>query len=187
MLAGLLARLPRPPGNRWRWLAGVVGAGAVLAVAVTVLPSAHPAPRPGQASIVNIEPQVNGRSTPGGGFAVGVASGQYWQLAVQDIAGPGARCLPGVTINGTDADPLFGDPPRLTPVGNPAFTTLGYAMPGVGFAFVQVPGNVALMSLDSADIGGLSLSMQPVTVRECGQDFHLIGFAYPLTGTLRIH
>ena len=55
-----------------------------------------------------------------------------WQLTVQDIADPGYRCLPGVSINGNDADPLFADPHplRQSPVGDPAFVMLGSELPG---------------------------------------------------------
>jgi hypothetical protein len=124
---------------------------------------------------------------PGGVFALGSADGRLWQLAVQDIADPGARCQPGVTLNGNDADPLFPSPAPLTPAGNLAFVTLGSAMPGVGFAVIQVPAATAWVWLESAPINGQMLGLQPVTINSCGERFRLVGFAYPLAGTLRIH
>lgn len=130
---------------------------------------------------------MTGKLAPGGVFASGTANGVRWQLAVQDIALPGARCQPAVTLNGNDADPLFPDPPRLTPVGNPAFMTLGAAMPGAGFAFIQVPANADWVWLEPGGIGGIPLGMDPITITSCGERFHLVGFGYPLTGTLRIH
>ncbi len=36
-------------------------------------------------------------------------------------------------------------------------------------------------------MGSFQLGVAPVTVTACGQQFRLVGFAYPLTATLRIH
>lgn len=173
---------------------GVVVAGAVAAVGV-LLSSAHPASHQANASAadvhhpapVTISSSMPGKVLAGGIFAVGKADGNVWQLALQDIDDPGTICQPAVTLNGSDADPLFSDPARLTPVGNPAFMRLGTQAPGVGFAFVQVPAGVTWVWLDSGPINGLSLGMAPVTIGACGESFHLVGFAYPLSGTLRIH
>ena len=198
-----------------RWAAGVALAGAIAAVIVVAPWSAHPVakgshpplgPRlvpafsisPAPVSPVSISPVsissvMTGKVTPGGVFAGGGAGGRTWQMAVQNIAGSGsgsgvgAWCQPAVTVNGNFADPLFPDPPMLTPVGNPAFMTLGSRLPGVGFAFMQVPAVVTWTWLEPDGIGGLSLGMQPVTISMCGKRFYLVGFAYPLTGTLRIH
>jgi hypothetical protein len=112
--------------------------------------------------------------------------GSIWRMAVQDVAGAAGQCQPAVTVNGTDADPLYPGLPRATPVGDPAFMTPGAAMPGVGFAFIKVPADTSWVRLDPASIGGLMLAMAPVTVTSCGERFRLVGFAYPLAGTLRI-
>ena len=164
------------------------GVAAVVTAVTVLLPSSHPAARPAHhAAGVTISSFMPDRVSPGGMFAGGSADGHPWQMSVQDIADPGARCQPGITLNGNDADPLFPGPPRLTPVGNPAFMTLGGAAPGVGFAFIQVPARTSWVWLDPGPIGGLQLGMQPATPSACGQRFRLVGFAYPLAATLRIH
>jgi hypothetical protein len=161
-------------------LVGLVAAAAVL------IPRAHPAARitpPGQQ--VAITNTATGLGS--GAFAGGTADGRAWQLTVQDIADPGLRCLPGVSVNGNDAEPLFADPHplRQTPVGAPAFVTLGSELPGAGFAFIQVPADADWLWADPVD--SFQLGVAPVTVTTCGQQFRLVGFAYPLTATLRIH
>lgn len=108
-------------------------------------------------------------------------------MAVQDIAGAGAQCQPAVTVNGMDADPLYPGLPQATPVGDPAFMAPGASMPGAGFAFLEVPADTTWVWLEPTTIGGLALGMQPVTVTSCGERFRLVGFAYPLAGTLLIH
>lgn len=92
----------------------------------------------------------------------------------------------GVSINGNDADPLFPDPDPLehSPVGDPAFVALGAELPGVGFAFIQVPSDADRIWLDP--VGGFQFGAAPVTVAACGEQFRLVGFAYPLAATLRI-
>jgi hypothetical protein len=203
--SGLLARWPwlaritrRAGSSRLRWAAGALLAGAAAAVAVLVLPASHPGTGSGHPALVPpagqdhrppmpISSLMTGTVGPGGVFAGGSADGRLWQLAVQDIAAPGARCQPGVTLNGNDADPLFPSPAPLTPAGNLAFMTLGSAMPGVGFAVIQVPAATAWVWLEPAPINGLMLGLPPATISSCGERFRLVGFAYPLAGTLRIH
>lgn len=173
---------------RARWLrwAGIPVLAGVVAVAALLVPGSHrvtgPA-RPGRPAVI-----TNSAADLGSGaFARGTANGQQWQLTVQDIADPGYRCLPGVSINGNDADPLYADPNplRQSPVGDPAFVTLGPGLPGAGFAFVQVPADADWLWLEP--VGGFQLGVAPVTVTACGQQFHLAGFAYPLAAPLRIH
>lgn len=186
---------------RWPWLkrsgivAGLLLAAGIIATAAVVLSGSHPAssarnapqpPYPGQPS-VTISSKMAGRVQTGGIFAEGSVAGHIWRMAVQNIAGAGAQCQPAVTVNGMDADPLYAGPPRATPVGDPAFMTLGAPMPGAGFAFLKVPADTAWVWLEPTTIGGLMLGMQPVTVTSCGERFRLVGFAYPLAGTLRIH
>ncbi|MBV9446230.1 MAG: hypothetical protein JO345_10085 [Streptosporangiaceae bacterium] len=196
--SGLLDRWPRIRQlriRRARIVAFPVLAAAAIAVAVLVLagshrvPASHGAPRAAsrQPPRVTISSEMPGRVAPDGAFATGRADGQPWRLSVQDIAGSGARCQPAVTVNGADADPLFPGNPRPTPVGDPAFMTLGDSVPGVGFAFIQVPAAADWVWLEPKPIGGLMLGMTPVTVTACGQRFRLAGFAYPVAGTLRIH
>jgi hypothetical protein len=168
-----------------RWAAIPVLAGAV-AVAALLVPGSHRITRAG----LEGQPAVITNAAAGhgsGAFARGTAGGQQWQLTVQDIADPGYRCLPGVSINGNDADPLFADPDplRQSPVGDPAFVTLGSGLRGAGFAFVQVPADADWLWLDP--VRGFQLGVAPVTVTACGQQFRLAGFAYPLAAALRIH
>jgi hypothetical protein len=171
--------------RRARIIAAAVAAGLV-AVAAWLIAAAHPATRP--AHLGPPTAITNSTASPGTGvFAQGTADGRQWQLTVQDIADPGYRCLPGVSVNGNDADPLFADPQplRQSPVGNPAFVTLGSELPGAGFAVIQVPADADWLWLDP--VSGLQLGVTPVTVTACGQQFRLVGFAYPLAATLRIH
>jgi hypothetical protein len=107
-------------------------------------------------------------------FASGAADGHAWRLAVQNIADPGYRCLPAITLNETDADPVPPDP------GNAADVALGPADPGIGFAFIQVAAGVQGLTVD----GRKSLPAGTVTV--CGQPYRVVGFAYPLSQVPRI-
>jgi hypothetical protein len=167
-------------------LAAIPVLAGLVAAAVLLVPRTHPAARltpPGQqVAITNTTAGLGS-----GAFAGGTADGRAWQLAVQDIADPGFRCLPGVSINGNDAEPLFADPHplRQTPVGDPAFVTLGSELPGVGFGFIQVPVDADWLWLDP--VAGLQIGAAPVPVTACGQRFRLVGFAYPLSVTLRIN
>jgi hypothetical protein len=167
-------------------MAAILVLAGLVAAAVLLVPRGHPAARltpPGQH--VAITNATTGLVS--GAFAGGTADGRAWQLTVQDIADPGLRCLPGVSVNGNDAEPLFADPHplRQTPVGAPAFVTLGSDLPGAGFAFIQVPPDADWLWADP--VGSFQLGVAPVTVTTCGQQFRLVGFAYPLTATLRIH
>jgi hypothetical protein len=177
--------------RRARIIAVPVLAGLVAAAALLIPGSHHStstAP-PGQAG----QPLLITNSTVGlgslgsGVFAGGTVDGRAWQLTAQDIADPGYRCLPGVSVNGEDAEPLFADPHplRQSPVGDPAFVTLGTQLPGAGFAFIQVPADTGSFRLGPT--GGLQFGLAPVIVSVCGQQFRLVGFAYPLASTLRLH
>jgi len=108
-------------------------------------------------------------------------------MAVQNVAGDSGHCQPAVTVNGMDADPLYPGTPQATPVGDPAFMAPGTSMPGAGFAFVKVPADTAWVWLEPAATGDPSTGMRPVTVTTCGERFRLVGFAYPLAVTLRMH
>ena len=107
-------------------------------------------------------------------FASGTADGHAWQLAVQNIADPGYRCIPAITVNGTDADPVSPDP------GNYAAVAPGPAAPGLGFAFIQLPADVDRIVLDGQE------SLPATTATVCGQRYRLVGFAYRLTHPPRI-
>jgi hypothetical protein len=111
---------------------------------------------------------------PDGVFARGTADGHPWRLAVQNIAGPGYRCLPAIVINGTDADPVY------PASGNAASVALDQAVRGVAFAFIQLP----------AGVGGVIVNgdqhVPAVIVNACGYRYHLVGFSYPLAGPLRV-
>ena len=101
-------------------------------------------------------------------FASGTADGHAWRLAVQDIADPGYRCMPAITINGTDADLLSPDP------GNGADVAIGAAAPGIGFAFVQVTDGI-----DGLLVNGQE-SVPAIAVTVCGQRYRVVGLAYRL-------
>jgi hypothetical protein len=186
---------------RWPWLkrsgiiAGLLLAVAVIVTAAVMLSGSHPAssarnaPRSAHRDLppVTISSKMGGRVQADGTFAEGTVAGRTWRMAVQNIAGVGGQCQPAVTVNGKDADPLYPGPPRATAVGDPAFMAPGASMPSAGFAFIKVPAGTAWVWLDPATVGGLMVGMQPVTVASCGERFRLVGFAYPLAGTLRIH
>ena len=144
---------------------GALGLAGIIAVALAVnggARTAGPAPVP-------LAPLA-----PGGVIAHGTADGHPWRLAVQDIADPGYACLAAITINGTDADPVYPDP------DTGAVVALGSAVPGVGFAFVQVPADVNEIVVDGA------VSVPAVTVAACGLRYHVVGFAYPLATPLQV-
>jgi hypothetical protein len=169
-----------------RWLVRLrwpgIAAAAAAAVAVLTLTAHH---RPGQpAPVLVTNMAVSGK---GGVFAEGTAGSLRWHLAVQNIADPGYPCLPGVTVNGTDADPVSSvlHSPLESAIGNPAFISPGSVLPGAGIAFVQLPSDADRLWLNPVD--GLQLSTTPVTVTACGQQFRLAGFAYPLAASLQMH
>jgi len=143
-----------------------LGLAGVIAVASLAWRGGSPAASP---ATIPLAPVV-----PGGVIAHGTADGHPWQLAVQDIADPGYVCLPAITLNGTDADPVY--PSQDTG----AVVALGSALPGVGFAFVQVP----------SDVNGIVVngdtSVPAVTVATCGLRYHVAGFAYSLAKPLRV-
>jgi hypothetical protein len=152
---------------------------AVLALTLTGIiatgvlpgsPRSQPAPLPAPAA------------SGGQVFASGTVNGHAWRLAVQDIADPGRACLPAVTIDGMDADPLryvlFQEP------SSGAAVTLGPADPGTGFAFLQMPEAPAGQQIKDLIVNGKSI--RPVTVTACGTRYTLTGFSYPLTGKLQL-
>ncbi len=109
---------------------------------------------------------------PNGVFAHGTADGHPWRLAVQNIADPGYTCLPAITINGTDADPVYPEP------DSSAVVALGSARPGVGFAFVQLPADISGIVVNGEE------SVPAVTAAACGLQYHVAGFAYSLAKPL---
>jgi hypothetical protein len=116
-----------------------------------------------------VPPTVSaGPLAPGGVIARGITHGHPWRLAVQDIADPDHTCLAAITINGTDADPVYPDP------DTGAVMALGSAWPGVGFAFVQLPADVNRIVVNGA------VNVSAVTVAACGLRYHVAGFSYPL-------
>jgi hypothetical protein len=131
---------------------------AAVAVTAIILTAPKPALQPARA---------------GGVFASGTAHGHLWRLAVQDIADPGYRCLPAITLNGTDADPVY----PLARTG--AAVTVGPSAPGVGFAFVELPAASFGVTVNGRHVPG-------VYVTACGYRYRLTGFAYPLPGPPRI-
>jgi len=166
--APLDAIIRRGKGIRLRRAGAAVGAlglAGIVAVTTLVLAGGRHQASPATAPL--------GPVAPGGVIARGVAGGHPWRLAVQDIADPGYPCLPGITINGTDADWVYPDP------GNMGAVALGSALPGFGFGFIQLP----------ADINGVTVNghrVQAVTVAACGDRYHIAGFAYSLAKPLRV-
>lgn len=181
VLRGMLQDVPAPPapldaivrrGNRIRLrragaAVGVLGVAAIIAT-IAVAPPGSRQPISPSAAPVQARP-----AAPGGVFATGTANGHPWRLAVQDIADPGYSCLPAITINGTDADPVYPDP------DNGAAVTLS-SNPGTGFAFVQLPSYVGGLVLDGRE------SLQAVAVNVCGFRYRLVGFSYPLAANFRL-
>ena len=145
--------------------AGGLGVVAIIAAA-TLLPS-PPTPAP-QPPPLPVTVPASGIAGPDGVFASGTADGHTWRLAVQDIAEPGYRCIPAITVNGTDADLLFPNP------GDGADVAIGGAAPGIGFAFVQVPNGI-----DGLLVGGQE-SVPAIAVTVCGQHYRVAGLAYRL-------
>jgi hypothetical protein len=99
--------------------------------------------------------------------ASGIADGHRWRLAVQNIAEPGYRCIPAVTVNGTDANLVRPN------AGSSADVTLG-AAPGIGFGFVQVPAGIQALVIDGQE------RVPAVAATVCGQHFRVVGLAFRL-------
>jgi hypothetical protein len=165
-------------GDRWgrgirlrraATVAGGLGVAAIIAAAVV----APPAPVPPQPPLP-VTVLAGGIAGPGGVFASGTADGRPWRLAVQDIADPGYRCIPAITINGTDADPVYPSP------GNGASVAPRFAAPGIGFAFVQVPADVDRLVIDGRE------SVPAIAATACGLTYRVVGFAYRLAQPPRI-
>jgi hypothetical protein len=146
-------------------LAGIIAAATLLAPPGPAAPPHPPLP---------VTVPASGIAGPGGVFARGVADGYAWRLAVQDIADPGYRCLPAITVNGTDAN-LAQPSPR-----NYAAVAFGPAAPGLGFAYVQLPADVTGVVLDGQE------SVAAVTATACGLRYRVAGFAYRLAHPPRV-
>jgi|SRR6266566_2238424 hypothetical protein len=95
-----------------------------------------------------------------------------WTL--QNIADPGYRCIPAITVNGTDADPVYPAP------GNGASVAPRFAAPGIGFAFVQVAADVDRLVIDG------SQGIPAIAATACGLSYRVVGFAYRLAQPPRI-
>ncbi len=143
--------------------AGALGLAGIVAAA-TVLASPTGPGEPG----LPVTVPASGTAGPDGVFASGSVNGHAWRLAAANIADPGYRCIPAITINGTDADPV--DPSQ----GHYATVALGPAYPGIGFAFVQVRGDVGRLVLDGRQ------DVPATAVTACGEHYRLVGFAYRL-------
>ena len=158
-------------GNRIRLRragAAAVGVGLAAVIAsITLGPHAGRSP-----TLPATAP--SGPVAPGGVIASGTADGHAWKLAVQDIADPGYRCLPAITVNGTDADPVYPNP------GNAGVVTLSSVFRGVGFGIMQLPASIGEITVNGR------LRIPAVTVVTCGYRYHLAGFTYPLGQVLRV-
>src|SRR5690242_5941085 len=151
-------------------VAGGLGlAGIIAAVTVLTPPQAAPPHPP-----LPVTVPASGIAGPGVVFASGTADGHAWRLAVENVADPGYRCLPAITVNGTDAN-LVQPNPR-----NYAAVAFGPAAPGLGFAYVQLPADVTGIVLDGQE------TVPAVTARACGLRYRLAGFAYRLAHRPRV-
>jgi hypothetical protein len=148
---------------------GCLGLAGIIAAATVLAPSRAP-----QEPTLPVTVPASGTAGPGGVFASGIADGHAWRLAVQNIADPGYRCIPAITVNGTDADPVYPSP------GVYADVALGPAVPGIGFAFVQLPADIERLVLDGQE------SLPATTVTVCTQRYRIVGFAYRLAHRPRI-
>ena len=167
------AIIRRGRGIRLRRAGAMIGALGLAGIIAAVTVLRPPAPAPQERPLPVTVP-VSGIAGPGGVFASGTADGHAWRLAVQNIADPGYRCIPAITINGTDADPVAPDP------RNYAALTLGAAAPGLGFAFIQLPSDVRGIVLNGQE------GLPAITATVCGQRYRIVGFAYRLSHPLRI-
>jgi len=156
---------------RRRRVAGGLGLAGIIAAATLLTPPRAPAPLHPP---LPVTVPASGIAGPGGEFASGTADGHAWRLAVENIADPGYRCLPAITVNGTDAN-LVQPNPR-----NYAAVAFGPAMPDLGFAFVQLPADVAGIVLDGQE------TVPAVTASACGLRYRLAGFAYRLAHRPRV-
>lgn len=150
--------------------AGLGLAGIIAAVPLLTPPRALAPPHPP----LPVTVPASGIAGPGGVFASGTADGRAWRLAVGNVADPGYRCLPAITVNGTDAN-LVQPNPR-----NYAATAFGPAAPGLGFAYIQLPADVAGIVLDGQE------TVPAVTASACGLRYRLAGFAYRLAHRPRV-
>ncbi len=170
------------------------GAGTAVAAAAAVLAlqaggaPARPAPAarftPAGRPAAGPAPASPARATAGALIASGTAGGLPWRLSAGNIADPGARCLPALLLNGTDADLLPDGAPTPGALGSLAFLSDVPGRPGAGFAVLQVAAPVTRLTARLA--GGGTLTARPVTVHACGRPVRLAGFAYPASGVARI-
>jgi hypothetical protein len=179
-----------------RWAAagsGLMAGAAAVAIAVsaqTGSPATRPAAaRTGAAASPAGSPSpagiVNSATPPGGSvFAAGMADGASWQLSVRNIAGSGSGCLAAVMLNGTDGDLLSAAPATPAGMTDIAFLDNLAGGSGPGYAALQVAPGVTRLTAIFRD--GSRLDLQPVTVRVCGREMHLAGFAYPASGVAQI-
>jgi hypothetical protein len=151
-------------------VAGGLGLAGIIAAATLLTPPRAAPPHPP----LPVTVPASGIAGAGAVFASGTADGHAWRLAVENVANPGYRCLPAITVNGTDAN-LVQPNPR-----NYAAVALGPAAPGFGFAYVQLPADVTGIVLDGQE------SIPAVTATACGLRYRLAGFAYRLAHPPRV-
>ncbi len=143
--------------RRLRRTGGAAG-GLALAAVISVAALAPDGGAPGPAAVI----------------AHGAVNGKPWRLAVQDIADPGYACVPAITLNSTDADPVYPDPVTGGAVA------LNAPFPGTGFAFVQLPADVSSIVVNGKQ------DVAAVTVAACGFRYHVAGFGFPLDEPLQV-
>jgi hypothetical protein len=156
--------------TRWPTVVKLAFAVAACGLGLAGIIAALPASPPTAPRAPDLPAPLPARESagPGGVFASGVADGRAWRLAVQDVADPGYRCLPAITVDGTDADPVS------PAAGSYADMAPGPAAPGIGFAFFQLPAGVQRIVLNGQE------SLPATTATGCGLRYRVVGFAYRL-------
>ena len=175
--------------------AALMAGAAAVAVAVSAQPG-NPAARtgaartgavpsiPARASTPPPAGALNSASPPGGTvFAAGRAGAAAWQLSLRNIGG-GPSCLPAVMLDGTDGSLLPGAAHPSPAIIATAILARAPGLPGAGYAALQVAPAVTRLTAIFRD--GTTLTVHPVSLRACGQQLHLAGFAYPVSGVARV-
>ena len=157
--------------RRRRRRTGAAAGGLALAAVIAMAALAPDGGTPGPAAPGAGSPAP---AAPGAVIAHGAVNGKPWRLAVQDIADPGYACVPAITLNGTDADPVYPDPVTGGAVA------LNSPFPGTGFAFVQLPADVSSIVVNGKQ------DVAAVTVAACGFRYHVAGFGFPLDEPLQV-
>jgi hypothetical protein len=183
--------------RRWAAAASGLMAGAAAVALVVSAQTGGPAARPAAARTgaassspgparTSSPPGILNSAPPPGGtvFAAGTAGGAAWQLALRNIADRGSSCLPAVMLDGADGD-LLSAP--ANPAGGIISTAFLDNPPGhLGFGYAALQVGPAVTRLTAIFRDGTTLTAHPLSLRACGQQLRLAGFAYPASGVAQI-